>query len=218
MATIPCRELPSHHQNLRDLLEANVQQRQLKHVPAGSIISLPQSGVLIVIRGTVKLVSISINGDELLLGLVGPNEPFGQLLTMVKPYEAIAAKNTDLLLITTDEIRHSPQLAMTLVDAIVLRHRQAESMLALLGLRRVDERIRGVLQLMAQCYGHPCSAGTRLSVRLTHQDIANAMSTTRVPVTRVIGQLRKDRWITLDSDRHFVITHHSSPKTQAITS
>ena len=43
------------------------------------------------------------------------------------------------------------------------RYRQAESLLALLGLRRVEERVRGFLELLANAFGEPCEAGLRLT-------------------------------------------------------
>ncbi len=51
------------------------------------------------------------------------------------------------------------------------RYRQAESLLALLGLRRVEERIRGFLELLAKDFGELCEAGLRLNLRLTHQEM-----------------------------------------------
>ena len=41
-------------------------------------------------------------------------------------------------------------------------YRQAESLLALLGLRRVKERGLGFLGLLAKGFGEPCEAGFRL--------------------------------------------------------
>ena len=47
----------------------------------------------------------------------------------------------------------------------------------------------------------------RLNLRLTHQEMASALSTTRVTVTRVIGLLRDEGWLQIDSQRHLVISH-----------
>jgi CRP-like cAMP-binding protein len=80
-------------------------------------------------------------------------------------------------------------------------------MIALLGQRRVEERVRGFLELLAQDYGQPCEQGLMLSLRLTHQDIANALSTTRVTVTRVLGLLREEGWLQLDQQRQLVVSH-----------
>ena len=93
------------------------------------------------------------------------------------------------------------------MDAIAARYRQAESLLALLGLRRVEDRLRGFLELLAQDYGQPCDDGLRLNMRLTHQEIASALSTTRVTVTHVLGLLRDEGWLKTDSQRFLVISH-----------
>ena len=85
-------------------------------------------------------------------------------------------------------------------------HNQVESMLALLGLRRVEDRVRGFMELLARDFGEPCDDGLRLNLRLTHQEIASALSTTRVTVTRVLGQLRDEGWLQIDASRHLVMT------------
>ena len=105
------------------------------------------------------------------------------------------------------EIEQSPQLAIAMMEAVGTRYRQAEYMLSLLGLRRVEERVRGFLELLAQDYGQSCNEGLRLNLRLTHQDMASALSTTRVTVTRVIGLLRDEGWLKIDPQRHLVISH-----------
>jgi CRP-like cAMP-binding protein len=76
-----------------------------------------------------------------------------------------------------------------------------------MALRRVEERVRGFLELLVCDYGHPCDRGLLLHIRLTHQDIANAVGTTRVTVTRVIGQLRQQGWLTVDEERRLVVSH-----------
>jgi CRP-like cAMP-binding protein len=59
--------------------------------------------------------------------------------------------------------------------------------------------------MLANDYGIMTPDGIRINVRLTQQDIANALSTTRVTVTRVIGQLKKEGWLKSSPQRYFVI-------------
>jgi CRP-like cAMP-binding protein len=192
---------------LREVLESSYQKRNLVHLSTGSSVPLLKNTIWLVVRGMVKLGAVSIHGDELLLGLAGPNEPFGDPLSNVEAYEAITLCDTDLLCLSCAEIEQSPHLAMALMHAVSSRYRQAEVLLALLGLRRVEERVRGFLELLAQEYGQPCDTGLRLNLRLTHQELASALSTTRVTVTRVIGLLRDEGWLSIDAQRHLVITH-----------
>ena len=45
------------------------------------------------------------------------------------------------------------------------------------------------------------------SIKLTHQELASALSTTRVTVTRVLGSLKDEGWLQLDGQRRLVIAH-----------
>ena len=204
MVFTPARE-SSHTPSFVELLEASYEKRSLVHLPAGSRVPLLKKSVWLVVRGMVKLSAISVQGDELLLGLAGPNEPFGDPLSNVEVYEATTLCESDLLCVTCDEIAASPHLAMALLQGMGVRYRQSEAMLGLLGLRRIEDRVRGFLELLANDYGQPCDQGLRLNIKLTHQELASALSTTRVTVTRVLGSLKDEGWLQLDGQRRLVI-------------
>jgi CRP-like cAMP-binding protein len=197
----------NYRDSFRDLLEKSYEKRSLVHLSAGSSVPLLKKSVWLVVRGMVKLSAISMQGDELLLGLAGPNEPFGDPLSNVQAYEARSMVDSDLLCISCEEMAESPHLAIAVLQGLAARYRQCESMLALLGLRRIEERVRGFLELLANDYGVPCDQGLRLNVKLTHQDLASALSTTRVTVTRVLGTLREEGWLQIDGQRRLVISH-----------
>ena len=206
MLATPSSDPSSKALDLKVFLESSYQNRNVVHVTSGSLVPLLKNSVWFVVHGMVKLGAVSVHGDELVLGLVGPNEPFGAAFTNVEAYEAVALTDCDLLYCNLLELEQSPHLTLGLAKAMAARYRQAESMLALLGLRRVEERVRGFLELLAKDFGEPCDAGLRLNLRLTHQEIASALSTTRVTVTRVLGQLRDERWLEIDASRHLVVT------------
>lgn len=194
-------------ESFRQLLEESYQRRSLVHVAAGSSVPLLKKSVWLVVRGMVSLSTISYQGDELLVGLAGPNEPFGEPLSNLETYEARALADCDLLCLSCDEIALAPHLAVAVLQGLGARYRQSEALLALLGLRRIEDRVRGFLELLANDYGQPCDQGLRLDLRLTHQEIANALSTTRVTVTRALGSLREQGWLQLDAQRRLVISH-----------
>ena len=206
MVFTPARE-SSQTPSFVELLEASYEKRSLVHLPAGSRVPLLKKSVWLVVRGMVKLSAISVQGDELLLGLAGTNEPFGDPLSNVEVYEATTLCESDLLCLTCDEIAASPHLAMALLQGMGVRYRQSEAMLGLLGLRRIEDRVRGFLELLANDYGQPCDQGLRLNIKLTHQELASALSTTRVTVTRVLGSLKDEGWLQLDGQRRLVIAH-----------
>ena len=198
---------PSREGSCRVVLEDTYQKRDLVHLGAGSAVPLLRNHLWLVVRGMVKLTCITEHGDDLVLGLAGANEPFGEPLTNVDLYEATTLCDTDLLCLSMDEVESTPHLAMALVRAMASRMRQSEALISLLGLRRVEERVRGFLELLAEEYGQPCDQGLRLNLRFTHQGIASALSTTRVTVTRVLGMLRDEGWLQLDDQRQLVVSH-----------
>jgi CRP-like cAMP-binding protein len=51
----------------------------------------------------------------------------------------------------------------------------------------------------------------RLQVRLTHQDLANAIGTTRVTITRLLNRFRQQGWVAVDKNRHLVIKLAHAP-------
>ena len=200
--------LPSRDPNQADaryLLERSFSQRSVIHMRSGTTIPLIRKSLWIVVRGLVKLGSVTEHGDDILLGLAGPNEVFGESLTSVQAYEAVALDDSDLLCVTLEELDQAPELYLSLFHAISSRTRQAESLLALLAYRRIEDRLKAFLELIALDYGQVCSEGLKINVRLTHHEIASALSTTRVTVTRVMGDLRKSGWLSFDRDRSLIV-------------
>ena len=52
--------------------------------------------------------------------------------------------------------------------------------------------------------GEPTREGIRLTVRLTHEDIASARCTTRVIVTLLMGKLQQQGLIGFDSKKYMI--------------
>lgn len=191
--------------DLRDLLEELYQEKTLHPFRAGQPVPLQENQVWVVCRGVVQLNTFYANGEEALLGLASPSMPFGLPLTLIHPYQAIALSDVDLMPLAIAEIEQSPILGQSIFRQLNRRLRQTEALLALAGHRRVEERLRQLLLLLQQEVGQPVPQGTRLSVRLTHQHLASAIGTTRVTVTRLLGQFRQDGWLIIDRSRHLVL-------------
>jgi CRP-like cAMP-binding protein len=142
MVFTPARDA-SRSDGFRDLLEASYNNNNIVHLSAGSTVPLLKNSVWLVVRGMVKLTAISMQGDELLLGLAGANEPFGDPLTQVDAYAAITMVDTDLLCVSCDAIARNPALAIGLLQAVGQRYRQSEALLALLGRARLLQTAPG---------------------------------------------------------------------------
>lgn len=158
-------------------------------------------------KGLVKLNTFAENGEEVFIGIAGPSLPFGPGLTSLQTYQATALTDeVELVSIAWQDIAAIPELAQSLLSQVSQRLQQAEQFLAVCGQRRVQDRLHHFLRLLKQEVGQPVSNGTRIQVRLTHEDLANACCTTRVTVTRILGKLQQQGKITLDP-KHYIILH-----------
>lgn len=184
-------------------------QDRPKHVYLkGEIIPLKPQNIWQVCQGIVKLSTMSENGEEVLVGLAGPSMAFGPDWTSLQTYQATALSSVQLVCFSLADIATSPTMAQTFLPLINKRLRQTEAFLAVAGQRRVKDRFLHLLHLLKQEIGHPVAQGTRLSVRFTHQELADACSTTRVTITRLLGKLQDQGTITFDSKNHIVVKDH----------
>jgi CRP-like cAMP-binding protein len=191
----------------RQLLEDLYQGRNVTTVKSGQFITMQSNEVFIVCRGVVQLSTLYPNGDEGILGLICPSMPFGTPLSQLMPYEAIALTDVVLMRVHIMEIEQSPRLAQSMFRELMRRLQQTEMLLAIAGYRRVDDRLRQLLELLRQEMGQVTAQGTRLTVRLTHQQIAGLIGTTRVTVTRLLREFRDEGWISFDSTRHILFSN-----------
>ncbi len=197
---------PSSSSEFLGDLENSYRRRSI-HFDSGVKVPLLPDHIWIVVRGIVKLSCLNEQGDDVLLAIAGPNEPFGDPLTHLDLYEVTTLDHCDLLGLSIQEVTSTPHLNINLMEALMQRTRQSESLIALLGLRGVDNRVKRFLELLAENYGQPCDQGLALNLRLTHQEIASAVSTTRVTVTKVVGQLKESGWLQYDSKQRMVVSH-----------
>jgi PAS domain S-box-containing protein len=203
------RDITQQKQELKTLQGNNydiIQDRPLHTFSKGEIIPLSPTCIWLVSQGVVKLNTLSETGDEILMGLVAPSMPFGSGMTSLPTYQAIALSETvKLVSFSPAEISGCPYLSQMLLPQFNQRLRQTELLLAIAGKRQVRDRLYHLLQLLKQEIGVPVAQGTRLTVRLTHQDLADACCTTRVTITRLLGQLHKQGKIMFDSKHHLII-------------
>jgi len=172
----------------------------------GETISLKPQTIWIVCKGVIKLSTVSESGDEIIVGLLEESMPFSSSMTSLPIYEAtVVSEAAELISISRTEIAASVQLSQTLFPMLNQRLQQTEFLLAIAGKRQITDRLHCFLDWLKAKFGQPTSEGTRLTVRLTHQDFANACCTTRVTITRLFSQLQQQGTITFDAQRHLVV-------------
>lgn len=154
---------------------------------AGERILLDPESALEVMEGVVALTVLHADGDEVLLGLYGK----GQVLAG-HPEDACCIQlqaHTDaaVRLQPWAEAARRPDFAERLRE----RLRLMEAWAAMQARPQTEQRLLGILSLLAEQFGRPAQRGTMIEVKVTHAQLASAVGATRTTVTRLLGQLRR---------------------------
>lgn len=187
------------------LLEQLYQERALVHCPAGSNIAMQAQALYVPCRGVAQLHTIHADGSETIVGLCGPSMAFGRSFSQVAPYWATALTDVDVLPLSLAEVEASQPLSAALFAQIIRRLQQAEAWLAISGKRLVGDRLQSLLVQLAQDFGQVETGGVRIKLRLTHHQLATIVGTTRVTVTRLLGEFKAAGWLSTQQ-RYLVLS------------
>lgn len=174
-----------------------------KHYPKASVILFeddPGDSLYIVREGRVKVVLVGEDGREVILGMLGVGEHFGELsLIDDQPRSAhvIAMEDSLLLVLRRDDFRRrvdaSPQVAWSLLIELSRRLRRADGKIGGLVLLDVPGRIARLLLDFAAEHD-----GTKIEKPLTHQTIAQMIGASRETVSRAMREFQDDGWIAVE--------------------
>jgi CRP-like cAMP-binding protein len=92
------------------MLQALCSGRTPRSFDLGSRIPLKSDDIYIVASGIIRIQTLSTDGDESILGLVGPMMPIAQRFTLLQSYEAYALTPVDILCLRWEEVQASAEL------------------------------------------------------------------------------------------------------------
>jgi CRP-like cAMP-binding protein len=177
-----------------------------KTYPKGSVILFeddPGDALFIVREGRVKVVLVAEDGREVILGILGIGEYFGELsLIDDQPRSAhvIAMEDATLLVLRRDDFRKrveaNPAVAWTLLAELSRRLRRADGQIGSLVLLDVPGRIARMLLDTADEGGGPL-----IERALTHQTIAHLIGASRETVSRAMREFQDSGWISTERRR-----------------
>ncbi len=154
--------------------------------------------------GRVKISTYSRAGKEQILALLEPGDLFGELIpadpggtVRVEAFATSIVCNLERALFE-DVIRKTPEVALQVIRVLVRRLRSAEQEIEDLALRDVPGRVASLLLRIGEEYGQRDGRGIRLAFRLTHQDAAHMVGSTRETVTTTLTRFRDDGLIAVD--------------------
>ena len=190
----------------RPELDAFAELTRERSYPRGSVILFendPGDSLFVVRSGRVKVVLIGEDGREVILGVLGVGQHFGELsLIDEQPRSAhvIAMEDASLIVLRREDFRKrvesSPTVAWSLLTELSQRLRRADDKIGGLVLLDVPGRIARLLLDLSEESGGP-----QIEKSLTHQTIAQMIGASRETVSRAMKEFQDAGWITVDRRR-----------------
>ncbi len=159
----------------------------------------PAERVYLIKRGAVRLTRVYESGEEITVALLRENSLFGVLSLLTghrsdRFYHAIAFTRVEMLSAPAASVRHAIEadsfVGLLLLQGLSSRVLQTETMIETLTHRDMSSRLVSFLLVLCRDFGVPGERGITIDLRLSHQAIAEAIGSTRVTITRLLGDLR----------------------------
>lgn len=181
----------------------------------GNAIYLPSdqsNGAFLLGTGRVRICSTTPDGKQAIMGFVKAGEIFGEMSLLqdgMREERAEAAEVCQVVLLPGDELRRlmseCSELSLGITKLIGVRRRRIERRLRSLLFRSNRERLGYLLLDLVEQFGKKCPNGTLIDVRLSHQELASIIGSTRESVTIHLGEFQAEGLIQQSRMRIVVI-------------
>ncbi|MBE9035353.1 Crp/Fnr family transcriptional regulator [aff. Roholtiella sp. LEGE 12411] len=135
--------------------------------------------------GFVRTFTYLEDGTTVALGLWGPGDIVGKALSKLEPHQMECLTKVEATMLPLEEW---PQ-----ITEILLAHiQQAEELMVIRSYKKVDTMLIKLLAWLSKKFGSEVEKGRLIDMRLTHEDLAEMLGSTRVTITRILGQFEQE--------------------------
>lgn len=172
----------------------------------------PGDGLLAILDGRVKIGTISAEGKEITLNILGPGDIFGEIALIDgrdRTAHAIAMTRTDLLFLRRDDfmafLQRNPELTTRLLIILCERIRWVSEIVEDNMFLDLPGRLAKKLLGLARNFGDARPHGTRIALKLSQTDLAELIGMTRESVNKQLKTWQEEGLIAWD--RGYVTIH-----------
>jgi CRP/FNR family transcriptional regulator, cyclic AMP receptor protein len=168
----------------------------------------PNTSLYFIEHGSVRVTRPSPDGKSfVILSLFGPGELLGNIDWVEDTHDCSAETLEESRIFQMSRrdfeqlVRENPSFALSLIQILGTRLKQAQSRIEDLVFRQVPSRVAKLFLNLADNHGKMTPAGIILDLPLTHQEIADIVGSSRVTVTQVLNRFRSMNWVAIKSKR-----------------
>jgi CRP-like cAMP-binding protein len=189
---------PARTSLLERASRASVHRREFIYVPGDA-----SDAIFVIQRGRVRLVLMSDDGREATLEVLEAGDIFGEEALAGSPRRSTGAQaweETQLVALPAGPVRDAlqaePAALWSFAMLVIERRRAVLELLDGLAFRDVGARLaRCLLQLAARVGVSRPNGEVVLRARITHQDLATLVCTTRETITLTLEKFKQEGWL-----------------------
>ena len=139
----------------------------------------------LITHGVVKSYTISEEGSLITLGFWGTEDLVGHSLSNIVPYTLECIGDVQAIAVHRQDWT-------TFSHNLLLHAQQTQHLSYIVRNTRIARRLWLLLEWLADKFGRAIAQGRLIDFKLTHQELADAISTTRITVTKTLIQFEKE--------------------------
>lgn len=162
--------------------------------------------------GLVKTYKTDKNGHEQIVSLLKTGDMFPHTgLFNPNPYPATAETIVDTRLLAVPVrlferlVTDTPSIAIKMMRVMGDKIRELQEKLQVLTGHDVKHRVLFFLLQLAEQHGDPHKNEITIHLPITHQELANAIGTTRETINRLLNQFAKEQLLKVDRNRIVIL-------------
>lgn len=149
-----------------------------------------------ILRGRVRIHTVSEEGKEILLNILDAGDVFGEIALLdgqERTAGAVAMGPTVLLRVDRAHflpfLERHPALCIRLMGVLCERLRWTSNVIEDTVFLEISRRLAKRLLSLARTHGKPVQAGTQINIKLSQEDLANMVGATRESVNKGLRKL-----------------------------
>lgn len=157
----------------------------------------PGPGLCLVLDGVVK-VSMQERARHTTLAYLAPGDAFGEISLFsgeMTTAQVEAVNDATIAIIDGEAIRSlladSPDFSFGIIQTLCQRIREADRTINYLTFKNLEGRVAAKLLQLAEKFGEETPTGIRITLALTHAELAELVGTSRETVTKILSLFKK---------------------------
>jgi CRP-like cAMP-binding protein len=180
----------------------------------------PGSQVYLIVRGRLKVITTSAQGEDVVFNIMGPGEVFGELALLAggrRTATITAIDDSELLVLDRREflpfLKTDPEAAIKLLEVLAERLLRIGELVEDTTFLNLPARLAKKLLSLSRAYGVATSGGTRIDLKLSQAELGDLVATTRESINKQMKTWSDEGLVSMKSG---IITIHRIDDLEAL--